>query len=159
VRKQAKQNHTVFSFLPAQRRSGADRVVHELESILSAETRLSVRLADFSESRVEDDLETLYSSDGIFIVADSDAPSVHAVRDKIALLDSLGLASRCGVLLRTSPKGIRVRECEDLTGAPVCSLIDTGEQLGLLVKWLTARPAAPGFSSEIHDLDCVALAV
>jgi len=92
--------------------------------------------ADLTSARESHAVEVLRASDGIFLVADSDSKSLEAARNKFALLRSLDLAERAGLLLARHPNGAGPVEAEDITGVPVCSLIDTEKQLEQLAAWL-----------------------
>ncbi len=102
----------------------------------------AVVCADLTHARESHALEVLRVSGGIFLVANSDHSSLQGVREKIAWLRSMDLDDRCGLLLARDPKGVSPREAEDLTGVPVCSLIDTGEQLAQLAMWLASANKA-----------------
>jgi hypothetical protein len=98
----------------------------------------SVTCANLTHARETAALEVLRASDGIFLVANSDTASLYKAREKAEWLRAAGLGDRCGLLLARDPKGIGPREAEDVTGVPVCSLVDTAEQLGQLATWLAA---------------------
>jgi hypothetical protein len=81
-------------------------------------------------------VQILFASEGIFLVADSDTESLHAVRDRLDQLRRVNLDERCGLLLRDVPGGMSPQEAEDLTGVPFCSFIDTPAQVERLTTWL-----------------------
>ncbi len=55
---------------------------------------------------------------------------------------SMGLSERCGMLLEHTPHGVSASEAEDLTGTPVCSLIENADQIQQLATWLASNTAA-----------------
>jgi hypothetical protein len=103
-----------------------------------ARSHYSVICADLTSARESFALEVLRASDGIFLVAGSDLQSLEGVRDKRDWLRSLDLADRCGLLLTREREGANPGEAEELTGVPVCSLIETEKQIDNLAAWLAA---------------------
>ena len=98
--------------------------------------------ADLSGAGEAHALEVLRASSGIFLVSGSDAASIEGVREKSEWLSSIGLSDRCALLLRRTAHGAGARGMEELTGLPVCSLIETAAQLGQLATWLAADTVA-----------------
>lgn len=98
--------------------------------------------ADLTDASDVHALEVLRASDGIFLVSESDAASVEGVRERTEWLRSIDLGDRCALLLRRSAKGAGPHEMEELTGLPVCSLIETAEQIRQLATWLAADTLA-----------------
>lgn len=86
--------------------------------------------------------EVLRAADGIFLVSESDPASVEGVREKSEWLRSIDLGEQCALLLRRSAKGAGARDMEELTGLPVCSLIENAEQIRQLATWLAADTLA-----------------
>jgi hypothetical protein len=83
-------------------------------------------------------LEMLRHSDWIFLVAASDALSLERARYKAEWLRSLNLAGNSGLLMHCVAGGAGVSEAEELTGLPVCALLDHAEELDRLAVWLAA---------------------
>jgi hypothetical protein len=106
-----------------------------------AREKYKVICADMTGSRPAHALEVLRASDAIFLVTDSDHASMEGVLEKIEWLRSINLMDRVGLLLRRSPDGLGADQVEDLTGAPVCSLIETEGQLKTLAQWLASNTA------------------
>jgi hypothetical protein len=90
-------------------------------------------------------LETLRASECIFIVSQSDRASLEMAREKKEWLRSIDLADQCGLLLDRVPGGLTVDNAEEITGLPMCSLIDRGEYIERLAGWLAAEES---FCSE-----------
>jgi Flp pilus assembly CpaE family ATPase len=103
-----------------------------------ARSHYSVVCADLTSARESFALEVLRASDGIFLVAGSDPQSLEGARDKRDWLRSLDLADRCGLLLSREREGANPSEAEEITGVPVCSLIETEKQIDNLAAWLAA---------------------
>jgi hypothetical protein len=59
-------------------------------------------------------------------------------RYKAEWLQSLDLEENSGLLVHRVPGGAAVHEAEDLTGLPVCALVDETEDLDRLAAWLAA---------------------
>jgi hypothetical protein len=100
-------------------------------------------LADLTGAREPHALEVLRASDAIFLVTDTDHASLEGVREKAAWLRSIDMLDLVGLLVRHSPGGKCADEIEDLTGLPVCSLIETRAHLDQLALWLAANTAQP----------------
>lgn len=96
-------------------------------------------LSDASEALAH---EVLRVSDGIFLVSGSDAASIEGVRERTEWMRTVDLAEQSALLLRRSANGVNARDMEELTGLPVCSLIETAEQLSHLATWLAADTLA-----------------
>jgi hypothetical protein len=121
------------------------REVHprQMRGVLDyARDHYHVVCADLSDANDVHALEVLRASDGIFLVSGSDAASVEGVREKSAWLRSIDLSELCALLLRRSSNGADAKDMEELTGLPVCSLIETAEQLSQLATWLAADSVA-----------------
>jgi hypothetical protein len=119
----------------------------QLRQVLEcAREHYSIVCADLTGARESYALEALRASDGIFLVAGADAKSLEGVRDKLDWLRSFGLSERCGLLLAREPKGASLSDAEDLTGVPLCSLVETESQIEQLARWL-----AGGTSRALDD--------
>jgi hypothetical protein len=111
----------------------------EIERLLNHARRLyNVTCADLTEAKEVVSLEVLRQADAIFIVSASDAASLDIVRYRAAWLRSIDLEGHSGLLLHRVAGGLSVPEAEERTGLPVCSVVDTGEELGRLAAWLGA---------------------
>jgi hypothetical protein len=111
----------------------------EIRRLLDHARRLyKVTCADLTESKEVVSMEVLRQADAIFIVSSSDAASLEIVRYRAAWLRSIGLEGHSGMLLQRVAGGCSVPEVEERTGLPVCSAVDTGEELGRLAAWLGA---------------------
>jgi hypothetical protein len=107
-----------------------------------ARERYSLTCADLSEARESAALEVLANSDSIFLAGNSDPLSLEMARHRAEWLRSLGLAERAALLLKRVPGGLSGADAEDLTGLPVCAILDSGEELRSLAKWI-AGPVLP----------------
>jgi hypothetical protein len=111
----------------------------EIRRLLDHARRLyKVTCADLTESKEVVSLEVLRQADAIFIVSSTDAASLEIVRHRAAWLRSIDLEDRSGLLLHRVGGGYSVLEAEELTRLAVCSVVDTGEELGRLAAWLAA---------------------
>jgi hypothetical protein len=84
-------------------------------------------------------VEVMRVSDAIFLVADSSHASMEGVREKAEWLRSIGMNDRVGLLVRRSSGGPGAAEIEDITGLPVCSLIETDAQMAQFARWLASH--------------------
>lgn len=111
----------------------------EIRRLMDHARRLyKVTCADLTESKEVVSLEVLRQADAIFIVSSSDAASLDIVRHRVAWLRSIDLEDRSGLLLHRVAGGLSVPEAEERTGLPVCSVVDTREELRRLAAWLGA---------------------
>ena len=95
--------------------------------------------ADLTGAQEAHSTQVLRASDGIFLVTGSDHASLEAVGEKMDSLRALNLAGRCGLLLERTPHGRNSVEVEELTGVPVCSLVETAPQISRLAHWLASN--------------------
>ncbi len=101
-----------------------------------AREKYQVVCADLTGARPAHALEVLRASDAIFLVTDSDRPSIEGVLEKTEWLRSIDLMDRVGLLLRRSPDGLNADDVEDVTGLPVCCLVESEQHIQLLAQWL-----------------------
>jgi hypothetical protein len=123
------------------------REVHpcQLSALLDyARSHFAIVCADLTGAQESHALSVLQASDGIFLVSGSDGASVEGVREKMEWMRSLGLSERCGMLLEHTPHGVSAAEAEDLTGTPVCSLIENAQQIQQLATWLASNTPSAG---------------
>jgi hypothetical protein len=109
-----------------------------------ARAHFAVVCADLTGAQESHAATVLRASDGIFLVSGSDGASIEGVREKMDWMRSMDLSERCGMLLEHTPHGVSAREAEDLTGTPVCSLIENAHQIQQLATWLASNTAAAG---------------
>jgi Flp pilus assembly CpaE family ATPase len=107
-----------------------------------ARQKYSAICADLTGARYQHALEVLRVSDAIFLVTDSNHASMEGVREKADWLRSIDMSDRVGLLVRRSPGGPRADEIEDITGLPVCSLIETDAQMTQFARWLASHNSA-----------------
>ncbi len=120
---------------------GIDVLLADFDSFDDARTQHSVVCVDLTGADEAYAVEALRASDGIFLLAGSDAASLRSVREKAEWLHGIGVAEQCGLLLRRVPSGANAADAEDFTGLPVCSLIDDEEQIRRFAAWLAASQA------------------
>jgi hypothetical protein len=103
--------------------------------------RLKYRIvcADITGAKEQHSLETLRASECIFMVSHSDRASLEMVREKTEWLRSLDLADQCGLLLDRIPGGLCSEEAEEISGLPMCSLVDRPEYIDRFAGWLAAE--------------------
>jgi hypothetical protein len=121
------------------------REVHprQLPALLDyARAHFPIVCADLTGAQSAHALSVLKQSDGIFLVSGSDGPSIQGIREKMEWLRSIDLGERCGILLEHTPHGVSAVEAEELTGTPVCSLIENAHQIEQLATWLASNTAA-----------------
>jgi Flp pilus assembly CpaE family ATPase len=112
----------------------------QLRKVLEyAQRKYRIVCADVSEAKESHSLETLRASECIFIVSHSDRASLEMAREKREWLQSIDMAEQCGLLLDRVPGGMTSEQAEDLTGLPMCSLVDRSEYLQRLSGWLVAE--------------------
>lgn len=107
-----------------------------------ARAHFAIVCADLTGAQESHALSVLRASDGIFLVSGTDGASIEGVREKMEGMRSIGLGERCGMLLEHTPHGVTASEAEDLTGTPVCSLIENADQIQQLATWLASNTAA-----------------
>jgi hypothetical protein len=118
----------------------------QLKKVLEyAQQKYRIVCADVTGAKEAHSLETLRASECIFIVSPSDRASLEMAREKREWLQSIDLAEQCGLLLDRVPGGVSVEQAEDITGLPMCSLVDRDEYVHRLAGWLAAEES---FSSE-----------
>jgi len=110
-----------------------------------AQRKYRIVCADVTEAKEAHSLETLRTSECIFVVSHSDRASLEMAREKRHWLKSIDLADQCGLLLDRVPGGLSAEEAEEITGLPMCSLVDRPEYIQRLAGWLVAEEA---YSSE-----------
>ncbi len=113
-----------------------------------AREKYSIICIDLTGAKEAEALEALRASDAIFLVSGSDAASIHSVQEKAAWLQSTELSDQCGLLLWRAPNSVDPTEVEDLTGLPVCSLVDNDEQVRQLASWLASQTTSEVPSQE-----------
>jgi hypothetical protein len=104
-----------------------------------ARRKYRIVCADLSEAKESHSLETLGASECIFIVSHSDRASLELAREKREWLKSMNLSDQCGLLLDRVPGGLTSEQAEDLTGLPMCSLVDRPEYIERLAGWLSSE--------------------
>jgi len=108
--------------------------------------------ADLTGARAAHAIEVLRAADAIFLVSGSDHASLEGVCEKTDWLRAIDLSERVGLLLRRSSDGVDVDEVEKMTGLPVCSLIETDEQIEQLARWVAANTCAYEEEDSLHAL-------
>ena len=114
-----------------------------------AQQKYRVVCADITEAKEAHSLETLRASECIFIVSHSDRASLEMAREKREWLKSMDLSDQCGLLLDRVKGGLTSEQAEEITGLPMCSLVDRPEYIERLAGWLVAEEkysAEPAFS-------------
>jgi hypothetical protein len=112
----------------------------QLRKVLEyAQQRYKIVCADVSEAKESHSLETLRASECIFIVSHSDRASLEMAREKREWLKSVDLSDQCGLLLDRVPGGVSSEQAEEITGLPMCSLVDRAEYIERLAGWLVAE--------------------
>lgn len=109
--------------------------------------------ADLTGAKTTHVVETLRASDAVFLAANSDPATLPALQEKIQWLRSLDLDGNCCLLLEWSRDSQEIQEMEELTGLPVCSLVENDCQVEQLAAWLAAN-----FRSRRQELSRYALA-
>jgi Flp pilus assembly CpaE family ATPase len=112
-----------------------------------ARLKYSAICVDLTGAREPHAREVLRVSDAIFLVTDSSHASMEGVRDKAEWLRSIDMNDRVGLLVRRSPDGPGAAEIEDITGLPVCSLIETDAQMAQFARWLASHNSVPEFDA------------
>jgi hypothetical protein len=118
------------------------REVHarQLRGVLDyARKHYRIICADLTGAKDAHGLETLRASEGIFLVADSTHSSLESVCEKASWLHQIDLGERCALLLNRAPDGVSIDEAEEITGLPVCSLVETDRDIRQFAGWLTAN--------------------
>jgi hypothetical protein len=112
----------------------------QLKRVLEyAQQKYRIVCADVTEAKESHSLETLRASECIFIVSHSDRASLEMAREKKEWLQSIDLSEQCGLLLDRVPGGVSSDKAEEITGLPMCSLVDRGEYIERLAGWLVAE--------------------
>ena len=112
----------------------------QLRKVLEyAQQKYRIVCADMTEAKEPHSIETLRASECIFIVSHSDRASLEMAREKKEWLRSIDLSDQCGLLLDRVPGGVTSEQAEDITGLPMCSLVDRREYIERLAGWLVAE--------------------
>ena len=109
-----------------------------------ARRNYQVVCADLTAAKEDHAREVLAASAAIFVVSTASRASLESACEKISWLDRAGLADRCGLLLEHCPHRVSTQDAEDVTGLPLCSLVDTDEQIAHFATWLMASTVAAG---------------
>ncbi len=104
-----------------------------------AQQKYKIVCADLTDAKESHSLETLKASECIFIVSHSDRASLELARDKREWLQSIDLSEQCGLLLDRVPEGVSSEEAEEITGLPLCSLVDHADFIERLGGWIVAE--------------------
>jgi hypothetical protein len=104
-----------------------------------AQQKYKIVCADLTGAKEPHSLETLRASECIFLVSHSDRGSLEMAREKREWLESIGMADQCGLLLDRVHGGVSSDEAEEITGLPMCSLVDRPEYLDRFAGWLAAE--------------------
>ena len=110
-----------------------------------AQRNYRIVCADLTGAKEAHSLETLRASECIFLVSHSDRASLEMAREKREWLQSLDMADQCGLLLDRVPGGVSSDEAEEISGLPMCSLVDREEYINRFAGWLAAEES---FASE-----------
>lgn len=113
---------------------------HQIRRVLEyARQKYRIVCADVSEAKECHALETLRASECVFIVSHSDVASLEMAREKKEWLKSIGLGEQCCLLLDRVAGGVSSEMAEELTGLPMCSLVDRPEYIERLAGWLASE--------------------
>jgi len=104
-----------------------------------ARKHYSLVCADLSGASEHAAADVLRASDAIFLIASSAWQSLDAVRLKAEWLRSVAVDRRCGLILWRAPRGAAPLHVEEFAGVPVCSVVQSDEQIGILADWLATR--------------------
>jgi hypothetical protein len=104
-----------------------------------AQQKYRIVCADVTGAKEAHSLETLRASECIFLVSHSDRASLEMAREKRDWLQSIDMADQCGLLLDRVPGGVSSDEAEEITGLPMCSLVDRAEYIERFAGWLAAE--------------------
>lgn len=105
-------------------------------SLESARENYDILCVDLSGATPAQASEVVRASEAIFFVTGSSSAALEAVREKLQAWHSLQPEERSALLLFHQPGGLSAPEAEDLTGLPLCSLVDTTPQIVQLAAWL-----------------------
>jgi len=98
--------------------------------------------ADLTGAKDVHAVEVLRNSAAIFVVANSTRSSLEGACERVSWLKESDFAERCALLMERAPNGVGPQEAEDITGLPLCSLIDSDTQIRQLATWLLASTFA-----------------
>jgi hypothetical protein len=112
----------------------------QLQRVLEyAQRKYKIVCADVTGAKEAHSLETLRASECIFLVSHSDRASLQAAREKKEWLQSIDMADQCGLLLDRVKGGVSSEEAEEISGLPMCSLVDRAEYIDRFAGWLAAE--------------------
>jgi hypothetical protein len=119
---------------------GREIYQHQLQRVLEyAQRKYRIVCADLTGAKEPHAVETLRASECVFLVSHSNRASLEMAREKREWLQSIDMADQCGLLLDRVPGGLSSEEAEELTGLPMCSLVDRPEYIERFAGWLAAE--------------------
>jgi hypothetical protein len=96
----------------------------------------TITCADLSHASPGQEWLAVAASEAIFVVSATDAASMDDAREKAAWLRAIKRDDCCGLILLPSPCGASAREAEDITGLPVCAVIQNDSDMDRLARWI-----------------------
>jgi Flp pilus assembly CpaE family ATPase len=94
--------------------------------------------ADLTAAKEQHAIEVLRNSGAIFVVANSSHSSLEGACERVSWLHQVDLGERCALLLERVPNGVSPQEAEEITGLPLCSLVESDAQIRQFATWLLA---------------------
>ena len=103
-----------------------------------------ITCVDLTGAREDQTQEVLRVSEAIFIVAGSARASLEGVRETLASIQGIeDVGDRCALLLLRDSGGVNAADAEEITGLPLCSLVDSPEHIAQFARWLATNATQP----------------
>jgi hypothetical protein len=96
----------------------------------------TITCADLSHANPGQEWLAVSMSEAIFVVTSTDPVSMDDAREKTAWLRAVKRDDCFGLVLLPSPGGATSRQAEDITGLPVCAVIQKDSDIAQLACWI-----------------------
>ena len=96
----------------------------------------TITCADLSQANPGQEWLAVNQSEAVFIVSATDPASMADACEKAAWLRAIKLDESCGLILLSTSGGASAREAEEITGLPVCALLQKDADVEQLARWI-----------------------
>ena len=103
-----------------------------------ARDRYEVVCADLTGAQDAHAMEVLRASEAVFLVSNSTRASLEGVCERMSWMNQIDLGDRCALLLDRALNGVPAQDAEEITGLPLCSLVESDRHIEQFATWLFA---------------------